>query len=166
MFRAIRLATRTNLVKSAPSVLRSYASEAASKVEGLVVNFSVPHQAILKNTTVIQVNASAFSGDMGILPDHVPSIEQLKPGVIEIIKSDGTDKYFLSGGFMVMNPNSVLNINAVEAFKLSEINPDAVSRELAESKRLFSSAKNETEKAAAEIEVDLYEALQSALKTN
>ncbi|OLY78334.1 ATP synthase subunit delta, mitochondrial [Smittium mucronatum] len=163
---ALRSVTRTNLVKSCSSVLRTYASEASSKTEGLIVNFSVPHQAILKNASVLQVNASAFSGDMGILPDHVPSIEQLKPGIIEIIKAEGSEKYFLSGGFMVMNPNSVLNINAVEAFKIADINAEAVSRELAESKRLFSSAKNETEKAAAEIEVELYEALQAALKTN
>jgi len=31
---------------------------------------------------------------MGILANHVPSIEALKPGVVEIIEQSGTQKIF------------------------------------------------------------------------
>ena len=31
---------------------------------------------------------------MGILADHVPTISQLNPGVVEVIASDKTRKYF------------------------------------------------------------------------
>lgn len=120
----------------------------------------------MKNARVLQVNTSAISGDMGILPDHVPSIEQLKPGILEIIQESGSEKWFVSGGFMTITPESVLNINAVEAFKLSDINSDAVKRELADSKQFLASAKTDQEKAAAEIEIELYETLQSALSSN
>jgi F-type H+-transporting ATPase subunit delta len=38
---------------------------------------------------------AATSGDMGILANHVPSIEQLNPGVVEIIESaEITKKFF------------------------------------------------------------------------
>lgn len=31
---------------------------------------------------------------MGVLANHVPSIEQLKPGVVEVIEENGTTKRF------------------------------------------------------------------------
>ena len=46
-------------------------------------------QAIYKSQDVAQVNIAATSGDMGILANHVPSIESLKPGVLEVIESSG-----------------------------------------------------------------------------
>ncbi|KAJ2011834.1 delta subunit of the central stalk of mitochondrial F1F0 ATP synthase, atp16 [Coemansia sp. S85] len=145
---------------------RFYASETAAAAPAagkLVVNFALPHAAILKGTEVNQVDMSAISGDLGILADHVPTIEQLKPGVIDIISDSGSAKYFVSGGFAIMNPNSVLNINAIEAFKLEDLDPQAVATNLAESQRLASSAKDEVTKEAAAIEVELYEAIQTAL---
>lgn len=43
----------------------------------------------------VQVNIPAESGEMGVLANHVPSIEQLKPGLVEIIEeSSGSKQYF------------------------------------------------------------------------
>ena len=42
----------------------------------------------------VQVNIPAESGEMGILAQHVPSIEQLKPGLVEIIEESGGNKQF------------------------------------------------------------------------
>lgn len=42
----------------------------------------------------VQVNIPAESGDMGILASHVPSIEQLKPGLVEVIQESGPSKQF------------------------------------------------------------------------
>lgn len=42
----------------------------------------------------VQVNIAAESGEMGVLANHVPSIEQLKPGLIEIIEESGGNKQF------------------------------------------------------------------------
>lgn len=36
----------------------------------------------------------AESGEMGVLANHVPSIEQLKPGLIEIVEESGSSKQF------------------------------------------------------------------------
>ena len=47
-----------------------------------------------KSTDVVQVNIPAESGEMGILANHVPSIEQLKPGLIEVIEESGGSKQF------------------------------------------------------------------------
>lgn len=39
-----------------------------------------------------QVNIAAESGDMGVLANHVASIESLKPGVVEVIENQGDSK--------------------------------------------------------------------------
>jgi F-type H+-transporting ATPase subunit delta len=51
-------------------------------------------QAIYKSQDVVQVNIPAESGEMGVLANHVPSIEQLKPGLIEVIEESGGSKQF------------------------------------------------------------------------
>jgi hypothetical protein len=42
----------------------------------------------------VQVNIPAESGEMGVLANHVPSIEQLKPGLVEIVEEGGASKKF------------------------------------------------------------------------
>lgn len=42
----------------------------------------------------MQVNIPAESGDMGVLANHVPSIEQLKPGLVEVVEESGSPKQF------------------------------------------------------------------------
>lgn len=40
------------------------------------------------------MNLSASTGDMGILASHVPSVEELKPGLFEVVDQSGTKKWF------------------------------------------------------------------------
>jgi len=95
-------------------------------------------QAIFTSTDVVQVNISAEAGDMGILANHVPSIEALRPGVVEVIETaGGSTKWFsasrlsylwslylilpctlASSGFATVHPNNKLTINVVEAAPL------------------------------------------------
>ena len=42
----------------------------------------------------LQVNLPAESGEMGVLANHVPSIEQLKPGLVQINEESGGNKQF------------------------------------------------------------------------
>lgn len=69
----------------------------------------------------------------------------------------------VSGGFATMNPDSSLNINAIEAFPVEEFSAEAVRNGLAEAQRLVNSGATEEEKIAAKIEVEVFEALQAAI---
>lgn len=51
-------------------------------------------QKVYASQEVVQVNIAADSGEMGILANHVPSVEQLKPGLIEVIEESGGSKQF------------------------------------------------------------------------
>lgn len=52
------------------------------------------NKTIFSSQDVIQVNIPAESGDMGILSNHVPSIEPLCSGVVEVIENSGSQKFF------------------------------------------------------------------------
>ncbi|SPO01100.1 probable ATP synthase delta chain, mitochondrial precursor, putative [Cephalotrichum gorgonifer] len=140
---------------------RTYAEAVADKIK---LSLSLPNQSLYKSQGVVQVNIPAESGDMGVLANHVPSIEQLKPGLIEIIEEGGvTKQFFLSGGFAVVQPDSVLSINAVEAHPIEDFSADAVRANLAEAQKNASSA-DPYESAEAKIEIEVLESIQAALK--
>ncbi|KAI9329316.1 hypothetical protein BDR26DRAFT_872607 [Obelidium mucronatum] len=157
---------RTLSVARSVMARRSYASEAASSNGKLRLNFTVPHQAILKDFEAIQVNIQSSEGDMGILADHVPTIAQLNNGgVVEIFAADNkTRKYFVSGGFAIINPDSSLNINAVEAVEVEQLDVEAARRGSEEASRKLNGSGSEQEKVAARVEHELYEAILLAAK--
>ena len=86
----------------------------------------------------VQVNIPSTSGDMGVLANHVPSIEQLKAGVLEIFTEGGNkEDYFVAGGFAIVQPGSKLSINAVEAYKLEDFSKEVSSCKEGANDRLF-----------------------------
>ncbi|THC91685.1 hypothetical protein EYZ11_008856 [Aspergillus tanneri] len=113
----------------------------------------------------VQVNIPAESGDMGVLANHVPSIEQLRPGLVEVVEEGGASKkFFLSGGFAVVQPDSQLSINAVEGFPLEEFSADNVRAQIAEAQKIASGSGSEQDIAEAKIELEVLESLQAVLK--
>lgn len=70
----------------------------------------------------------AVSGDFGVMPGHVPTVAQLRPGVVTIHKEldKQVEKLFVSSGFAFVHPNSTADVCAVEAVKLDELDPEAV----------------------------------------
>ncbi|BEI85269.1 hypothetical protein CcaverHIS002_0506700 [Cutaneotrichosporon cavernicola] len=136
--------------------------QAATLRRGL--SLVLPHQALFSAEGVTQVNIPAATGDMGILANHVPAIEALRPGVVEVIEDGGkSGKWFVSTGFATMHGNNSLTINAVEAYPLENFSIENVRAGLAEANKVLGSSAPEAEKAEATIEVEVFEALQAAL---
>ncbi|KAG9548722.1 hypothetical protein KCU78_g20697, partial [Aureobasidium melanogenum] len=105
------------------------------------------------------------TGDMGVLASHVPSIEQLRPGLVEVIEeSAGSKQFFLSGGFATVQPGSKLSINAVEGFPLEDFSAEAVRNQIAEAQKIASGSGSEQDIAEAKIELEVLESLQAFLK--
>jgi F-type H+-transporting ATPase subunit delta len=97
----------------------------------LRLTFVSPHEKIMNLKEVYQVNIQATSGDMGILAQHVPCIEQLRPGIIEIFPTTTSSssssasssklRYFTSGGFAIVHPDSHMTITAIEAVPVNQL---------------------------------------------
>ncbi|KAM5387212.1 hypothetical protein ACJA88_001564 [Fusarium oxysporum] len=121
--------------------------------------------SIYKSQDVVQVNIPAESGEMGVLANHVPSIEQLKPGLVEVVEeSAGSKQFFLSGGFATVQPNSVLSINAVEGYPLEDFSAEAIRAQIAEAQKVANGSGSEQDIAEAKIELEVLETLSAHVK--
>ncbi|CAD0090875.1 unnamed protein product [Aureobasidium mustum] len=167
-FRVARAALRVRPTAfAAPLARRGYADVASDKIQ---LSLSLPHQAIYKSQ---DVNIPAETGDMGVLASHVPSIEQLRPGLVEVIEESAGSKQFFrtftpytldkpqaqNSCEKLDTPGSKLSINAVEGFPLEDF-----SAEIAEAQKIASGSGSEQDIAEAKIELEVLESLQGFLK--
>ncbi|KAL4308141.1 hypothetical protein GQ457_01G052430 [Hibiscus cannabinus] len=129
----------------------------------LTVNFVLPYASELATKEVDMVIVPATTGQMGVLPGHVATIAELKPGVLSVHEGNETTKYFVSSGFVFIHANSFADIIAVEAIPLDQIDANLVQKGLAEFTQKLSSATTDLEKAEAQIGIDVHSALNSAL---
>lgn len=127
------------------------------------VNFVLPYQSELSTKQVDMVIIPATTGQMGVLPGHVATIAELKPGVLSVHEGSEVTKYFVSSGFAFIHANSFADIVAVEAVPVDQIDPSLVQKGLAEFTQKLSSASTDLEKAEAQIGVDVHSALNSAI---
>merc|ERR1712169_122958 len=160
-FRFARAALRARApAMRMPAQRRTYAEAVPEHIK---LSLSLPHQSIYKSKNVVQVNIPAESGEMGVLANHVPSIEQLKPGLVEVVEeSGGAKQFFLSGGFATVQPNSTMSINAVEGFPLEDFSADAVRAQIAEAQKVGSGSEQDI--AEAKIELEVLETLAAHVK--
>ncbi|KAK4758696.1 hypothetical protein SAY87_019997 [Trapa incisa] len=129
----------------------------------LTVNFVLPYASELSHKEVDMVIIPATTGQMGVLPGHVSTIAELKPGVLSVHEGNDVTKYFISSGFAFIHANSYADIIAVEAVPVGHIDAALVQKGLVEFTQKLSSASSDLEKAEAQIGVDVYSALNSAL---
>lgn len=136
----------------------------AVPADKLRLSLAVPYETLYDNADVAQVNVPSTAGDLGILADHVPTIQQLRPGLLEVVESAGTTKqYFVSGGFATVSEGSLLSINAVEAFAPEDFSPEAIKSLLAEAQKNAASS-NELVAEEAKIEIEVLDALSNIAK--
>ncbi|MCU9613295.1 F0F1 ATP synthase subunit epsilon [Caldibacillus lycopersici] len=75
------------------------------------------------NSEVEMVSTKAMSGELGILPGHVPMVAPLAIGAVRLQKDGNTDLVAVSGGFLEVRPDKV-TILAQTAEKANEIDID------------------------------------------
>jgi F-type H+-transporting ATPase subunit delta len=129
----------------------------------LTVNFVLPYASELSTKEVDMVIIPASTGQMGVLPGHVATIAELKPGVMSVHEGDKVVKYFVSSGFAFVHSNSYADIIAVEAVPIDQLDPALVQKGLADFTQKLNSASTDLEKAEAQIGVDVHSALNFAL---
>lgn len=61
----------------------------------------------------------------------------------------------VSGGFAVVQPNSALSINAVEAYPLEDFSAEAVRAQISEAQKVASGSGSEQDIAEAKIELEV-----------
>lgn len=75
-----------------------------------VIKFEVvtPERVVLKED-VLQATVPTKEGEITVLPEHIPLLSILKPGIIEVKKADGKKEIIaVSGGFIDVLKNKII----------------------------------------------------------
>lgn len=75
---------------------------------------------------ILQITLPTKAGEITVLPNHIPLVSSLMPGVIQIKKKDGQEEIIsISGGFLEVLKDKVV-ILADTAERAEELNLDQV----------------------------------------
>ena len=77
----------------------------------------------LASVAATQVQIPGADGDMTAMAGHAPTITTLRPGVLQVMHSGGTDEYVVIGGFAEITTTSV-SILAESALPRGEMSQD------------------------------------------
>ncbi|KAF0301330.1 ATP synthase subunit delta, mitochondrial [Amphibalanus amphitrite] len=153
------------LVRSALRLTRSSGvlAQCSRSMADMPLTFAAPSQVFYNQQDVRQVDVPSFSGNFGILPNHVPVLAVLQPGVVSVVEADGsTNKYFVSSGSVTVNKDSTVQVLAEEAVPLSDLDAAACRQALTQAQADLASATGDQERVEAQIAVEVSEALVKA----
>jgi len=151
--------------RAATTMARRMMSTSASRSAANEMSFTFggPNAVFYSGASVKQIDVPSFSGAFGILPNHVPTLAVLKPGVVTVYEDDGaTKKFFVSSGSISINEDASVQILAEEAHKVEDLDVAAARDIVAKAQQKVASSTDETAKAEAMIELEVGEALVAA----
>ncbi|SMY05957.1 F0F1 ATP synthase subunit epsilon [Flavimaricola marinus] len=80
----------------------------------------------LASVQATEVQIPGADGDMTAMANHAPTITTLRPGILRVVHSGGTDEYLVSGGFAEITAGS-LSVLAEEALPRAEVTQEVYS---------------------------------------
>lgn len=81
--------------------------------------------------------ATGVSGELGILPGHAPLLTELAPGPIQLRKADGEEVFYIKGGFLEIQPDSI-HILADDAIREEGLSEEAADKARKEAEQALS----------------------------
>ncbi|VDL96498.1 unnamed protein product [Schistocephalus solidus] len=128
------------------------------------MTFACPRAVFYNKVNVKQVDVPGLSGCFGVLAEHVPTIANLKPGVVAVTEENGSiKKFFVSSGSVTVNHDSTIQVLAEEAVTLDQLDPQAIRDGLNKAQSEFSAAQGDKAKAKAQINLEAFEAMSAAV---
>ncbi|CAN8003659.1 unnamed protein product [Ixodes hexagonus] len=163
LFRASVAACRFALPRS--RLLASQSIQARTYADGgMPLTFASPAETFYNKVDVKQVDVPSYSGNFGILPNHVPALAVIKPGVVTVFTKEGdTHKFFVSSGTITINEDSSVQVLAEAAVPLDRLDSQACKEGLAKAQQAVASAATDEARAEAQIQVEVHEALVKAV---
>ena len=111
----------------------------------LTIKFEIvtPERVVLK-TEILQATIPTATGEITILPHHVPLVAILRPGVIEVKTTNNAEVEIMavSGGFVEVLKNKIV-ILADTAEKASDLNEERIAQAKQAAEKLKQTAKAE-----------------------
>ena len=92
-------------------------------------------EKIILSEKVNSVTIPSFEGEMTILPDHIPLITFLRPGILRI-ESSKESKYFVEEGTVEFSNNTLIILSST-IIPLENVKGENLSKMIEESKALL-----------------------------
>ncbi|AHB47516.1 ATP synthase F1 subunit epsilon [Hyphomicrobium nitrativorans NL23] len=108
----------------------------------------VSPEKVLLSGQAEQVQLPGSEGDMTILPNHAPLISTLRPGVIDVVRSEGRARIFVRQAFAQVEPDR-LTVLAEKAYDVSELRGETLSAEISSAERDLAEAKTDEQRLVA-----------------
>ena len=132
-------------------------------VDYLLVSI-VTHNKEIYDGKALSVVVTAQSGELGILPNHIPLMAAIKPGLIKVKLQDGSEHMaYVSGGFLEVQPHKVI-ILADEIERASHLDEKLIEEAKAKAQRRMSGEISLDEKHDIEMEIIKLTAQLSTIK--
>ncbi len=95
----------------------------------------------LASVEATEVQIPASEGDMTAMANHAPTITTLRPGVLTVVHSGGSDAYVVSGGFAEITAEGV-SVLAEQALPKDEVTQEVYDQMVADAKAAVSRAQD------------------------
>lgn len=99
----------------------------------------VSPERLLASVEASEVQIPGADGDMTAMGGHAPTITTLRPGVLRVVHSGGTDEYVVSGGFAEITATGV-SVLAEQALPRGEMTQGVFDTMIADAKAAMKSA--------------------------
>ena len=99
----------------------------------------VSPERLLASVEASEVKIPGADGDMTAMEGHAPTITTLRPGVLRVVHSGGTDEYVVSGGFAEITAKGV-SVLAEQALPRGEMTQEVFNAMVADAKAAMKSA--------------------------
>lgn len=93
----------------------------------------------LSSVQAREVQIPGADGDLTAMAGHVPTITTLRPGVLRVVHTGGTDEFVVLGGFAEITATGV-SVLAEQALRRAEVTPDVHARLVEEARAALAQA--------------------------
>lgn len=100
----------------------------------------VSPERLLASVEASEIQIPGADGDMTAMQGHAPVITTLRPGVLKVIHSGGTDEYIVSGGFAEVTADTV-SVLAESALPVGEMDQEKLDAMIADARAALQNAK-------------------------
>ncbi|SIO45541.1 ATP synthase F1 subcomplex epsilon subunit [Rhodovulum sp. ES.010] len=101
-----------------------------------------------------QVVVPGFEGDLTAMPQHVPMITTLRPGILEVFTDKGSRKFAVTGGFAEIAADSA-TVLAERSLPVEDVTKEMLDEWVAEARAAHEEAHPDVVDASAKMLADM-----------
>jgi len=110
----------------------------------------------LASLVVTEVQIPGTEGDMTAMAGHAPTITTLRPGILRIVSTEGTQSFAVTGGFAEITARAT-SVLAERAMPVDDVTSDMMAEMKAEAEKFSEGATGETRDVADKLVAEMSE---------